>query len=89
MLLRLEGSCVDEVPVEVEVMVGVDADRAVEAAVGEAEAVLDAQLLAALAPLDASLALFGLNLLLPALVGVPLLLQLRLQRRAEPTPDLA
>ena len=41
------------------------------------------------AALDASLALFGLNLLLPALVGVPLLLQLRLQRRAEPTPDLA
>ena len=41
------------------------------------------------AALDASLALFGLNLLLPALVGVPLLLQLRLQRRAEPTTDLA
>ena len=34
------------------------------------------------AALDASLALFGLNLLLPALVGVPFLLQLQLRRTA-------
>ena len=35
------------------------------------------------AALDASLALFALNLLLPAFVGVPLLLRLRLARQAE------
>ena len=34
------------------------------------------------AALDASLALFGLNLLLPALLGTPLLLQLQLRRTA-------
>ncbi|WP_420454573.1 lysylphosphatidylglycerol synthase transmembrane domain-containing protein [Rubrivirga sp.] len=36
------------------------------------------------AALDASLALFGLNLLLPALAGTPLLLQLRLRRDSLP-----
>ena len=38
------------------------------------------------AALDASLALFGLNLLLPALVGVPFLLQLQLRRKAARKP---
>ena len=38
------------------------------------------------AALDASLALFGLNLLLPALVGTPFLLQLQLRRTAERRP---
>ena len=37
------------------------------------------------AALDASLALFALNLVLPALAGVPLLLRLRVARRAEAT----
>ncbi|PAP77546.1 lysylphosphatidylglycerol synthase transmembrane domain-containing protein [Rubrivirga marina] len=39
------------------------------------------------AALDASLALFGLNLLLPALVGVPFLLQLQLRRKAARRPS--
>jgi uncharacterized membrane protein YbhN (UPF0104 family) len=38
------------------------------------------------AALDASLALFGLNLLLPALVGAPFLLQLQLRRKADRKP---
>jgi uncharacterized membrane protein YbhN (UPF0104 family) len=38
------------------------------------------------AALDASLALFGLNLLLPALVGTPFLLQLQLRRKAAREP---
>ncbi|MGB3544664.1 MAG: hypothetical protein WBA11_17220, partial [Rubrivirga sp.] len=42
----------------------------------------------AAAALDASLALFALNLLLPALVGAPFLLQLQLRRRASSAPVL-
>ena len=41
----------------------------------------------AAAALDASLALFALNLLLPALVGVPFLMQLQLQRKAAPSSE--
>ena len=41
------------------------------------------------AALNGSLAIFALNLLLPALAGVPLLLRLRLRRDAEPAPTAA
>lgn len=42
----------------------------------------------AAAALDASLALFALNLLLPALIGAPLLLHLQLRRRASKASQL-
>ncbi len=56
---------------------------------GAAVFFLGAYGMAPAAALDASLALFGLNLLLPALVGTPLLLQLRLRRDASAAPDAA
>lgn len=43
----------------------------------------------AAAALNASLAVFAVNLLLPALLGVPLLLRLRLRRAEQQTPELA
>jgi len=42
---------------------------------------------AAAAALEASLVLFGINLLLPALVGLPLVLRLRLDAAAAPVPQ--
>lgn len=45
--------------------------------------------IAAAAAFEASLVLFGINLLLPALIGLPLLLQLRLHTAAAPQPGVA